>query len=287
MQIYLARNQVQAGPYTLTELNNMLATGQVDLNDLMWHAGMEQWKPVGEITHGQLYYNPNNTAGPNTSDTSKNPSRRVSVAELYGKKEPDSDISSNPQTSSPSPFTAHNRASNAHPLKPATVGFDLASISNRILAVVIDFLLLLACYLPFISGLDYNFDKITATAGDVDKMTQLAQSVPEHLSTMTSLMFLALFAIQLMLLLKRGQTIGKLVTGIRIVDIETKKLASITNVILLRSLVTSTLYILPMVGPIIMIADFVVMVINKQHRSLHDKLAKTIVVKVDPNQLEK
>ena len=166
MQIYLARNQVQAGPYTLTELNNMLATGQVELGDLMWHAGMEQWKPVGE-------------------------------------------------------------------------------------------------------------------------MTQLAQSVPEHLSSMSSLMFLALFAVQLVLLLRKGQTIGKLVTGIRIVDVQSRRLASATNIILWRSLVTSALYVLPMVGPIILIADFVIMVTNKQRRSLHDKFAKTMVVKAKPDQLKK
>ena len=121
----------------------------------------------------------------------------------------------------------------------------------------------------------------------LEKMTQLAQSVPEHLSSMSSLMFLALFAVQLVLLLRKGQTIGKLVTGIRIVDVQSRRLASATNIILWRSLVTSALYVLPMVGPIILIADFVIMVTNKQRRSLHDKFAKTMVVKAKPDQLKK
>lgn len=34
MHIFLARNGVQAGPYTLEQLNQMLATGQVLLTDL-------------------------------------------------------------------------------------------------------------------------------------------------------------------------------------------------------------------------------------------------------------
>ncbi|WP_312750200.1 RDD family protein [Psychrobacter sanguinis] len=279
MQIYLARNQVQAGPYTLTELNNMLATGQVELGDLMWHAGMEQWKPVGEMTQGQFHYNPNASVSPNT------PPRRVSVAELYGKKEPESDLKQVIDLSKSTPASAHNKTLKAQPFNNTTD--ELATISNRVLAVIIDSLLLMACYLPFLSGLNYDFDKITATAGDMDKMTQLTQSVPEHLSSMSSLMFLALFAVQLVLLLRKGQTIGKLVTGIRIVDVQSRRLASATNIILWRSLVTSALYVLPMVGPIILIADFVIMVTNKQRRSLHDKFAKTMVVKAKPDQLKK
>ena len=279
MQIYLARNQVQAGPYTLTELNNMLATGQVELGDLMWHAGMEQWKPVGEMTQGQFHYNPNTSVSPNT------PPRRVSVAELYGKKEPESDLKQVIDLSKSTPASVHNKTLKAQPFNNTTD--ELATISNRVLAVIIDSLLLMACYLPFLSGLNYDFDKITATAGDMDKMTQLAQSVPEHLSSMSSLMFLALFAVQLVLLLRKGQTIGKLVTGIRIVDVQSRRLASATNIILWRSLVTSALYVLPMVGPIILIADFVIMVTNKQRRSLHDKFAKTMVVKAKPDQLKK
>lgn len=37
MQIYLARNNQQAGPYTLEQLNQMLASQQVLLTDLAWH----------------------------------------------------------------------------------------------------------------------------------------------------------------------------------------------------------------------------------------------------------
>ena len=44
MKIYLARNQVQAGPYTLEELNTMLASGEVRLDDLIWHSPMTTWQ---------------------------------------------------------------------------------------------------------------------------------------------------------------------------------------------------------------------------------------------------
>lgn len=285
MQIYLARNQVQAGPYTLEELNKMLSNRQVELSDLMWHVGMDQWKQVGEMTQGQFYYNPNATTSANT------PPRRVTVADLYGNKQPES-------TQSPvnqhSPF-ANNPIHNKSPINknhklqsaPSSSTNELATIGNRVIAVSIDALLLMACYIPFLSGLNYDFAAISATAGDMEKMTQLVQSVPEHLSSLTSVLFLVLFFLQLMLLIKRGQTIGKTVMGIRIVDVKTQKPASITNVILLRSLVTSALYALPGIGTLFLIADFVVMVINKQRLSIHDKLAKTMVVKADPKQLDK
>ena len=61
MQIYLARNQVQAGPYTLEQLNRMLASHEVELSDLMWHEGMEQWRAVGEMTGNTHLYQPNGT----------------------------------------------------------------------------------------------------------------------------------------------------------------------------------------------------------------------------------
>ncbi len=58
MYIFLARNNVQAGPYNLEQLNQMLASGQVLLTDLMWHEGMENWQPVNEMTKGQFFYRP-------------------------------------------------------------------------------------------------------------------------------------------------------------------------------------------------------------------------------------
>ncbi|PNK61703.1 RDD family protein [Psychrobacter sp. FDAARGOS_221] len=276
MQIFLARNGVQAGPYTLTELNNMLATQQVALTDLMWHEGMEQWVPVGEMTHGQYNYNPNAKTDPDR--------KRTTVAELYGQQP-----SSSSPSSSTSPFSTATPSTQQRQnvLSKATATYPLASIASRVLAGLIDALLFIACYIPFLSGINYDFAKITATNGDMEKMTQLALSVPEHLSSITSIMFLALFTIQLLLLLRRGQTLGKLLNGIRIVDEQSKKLASATNVILLRSVVTSALYLIPMIGTMIMLADFVVMTLNKQRRSIHDKIAKTIVVKADSKQLEK
>ena len=58
MQIYLARNNQQAGPYSLEQLNQMLASQQVLLPDLAWHQGLTEWKTLGELTQGHMTYQP-------------------------------------------------------------------------------------------------------------------------------------------------------------------------------------------------------------------------------------
>lgn len=59
MQIYLARNNEQAGPYTLEQVNAMLSNKQIVLTDLAWHEGMTNWLPLGQLTGGKMIYNPN------------------------------------------------------------------------------------------------------------------------------------------------------------------------------------------------------------------------------------
>lgn len=77
MQIFLARNNVQAGPYDLDQLNIMLASGEVTLDDLVWHDGLDQWQRVGNLTGNQHTYRP--TVVPNTSITNDSIVNNVTV----------------------------------------------------------------------------------------------------------------------------------------------------------------------------------------------------------------
>ena len=103
MKIYLARNNVQAGPYTLDELNRMLILGEVALTDLMWHTGMSEWQTVGQMTGGVYTYQPSVQTPPSPTPSTAKPKqrgfgdnvdfvkdkpeqKRISVAELYGRK---------------------------------------------------------------------------------------------------------------------------------------------------------------------------------------------------------
>jgi hypothetical protein len=49
MNFLVARNGQQLGPFSETELQNMLATGQVALTDLVWLQGDAQWRPLNTI----------------------------------------------------------------------------------------------------------------------------------------------------------------------------------------------------------------------------------------------
>ncbi len=81
MQIYLARNNQQAGPYTLEQVNQMLASQQILLTDLAWHEGMTEWKALGELTQGKLVYQPIGYSVPtiNTNTSTNETIRQIRV----------------------------------------------------------------------------------------------------------------------------------------------------------------------------------------------------------------
>ena len=95
MQIYLARNNQQAGPYTLEQLNQMLASQQVLLTDLAWHQGMTEWKALGELTQGKLVYQPEGYVAP-TAFPEQTPVQNSSFSKIHIEKKaaPNSELAS-------------------------------------------------------------------------------------------------------------------------------------------------------------------------------------------------
>lgn len=79
----------------------MLASGEVLLDDLMWHEGLDQWQRVGNLTNNQTVYRPNNissheindsiinnvTVFPEDDASNGSDSKSVSLDRLYGKPE--------------------------------------------------------------------------------------------------------------------------------------------------------------------------------------------------------
>lgn len=282
MQIYLARNNVQAGPYTLEQLNTMLASGEVLLDDMAWHQGMESWQLLGELTGGNLVYQPNQTVGSGINITkseqqaSQDAQQRVSVDRLYGKQ------TQTTQTSS------HANQSVALVKNANTTGeIEIASIGKRLLALVIDQAIVIAAVLPILihSGLS-PFIREGDSIQDIQAQAQqLTESIPQHIMFLVAFLLVAVLITQTLMLIRRGQTIGKLVTGVRILDHQTNKIPSVTNILLIRTIITNIAYSVPAFGTIIVVVDAFMMLADKQHRSLHDKLAKTYVVKADAAQL--
>jgi len=250
MQIYLARNNQQAGPYTLEQLNQMLASQQVLLTDLAWHEGMTEWKALGELTQGKLVYTPTGYVPPVHA-----PIQNPTISQIK--------VENKTQTQ------------------------ELASINIRALAKIIDLLLWIpAAAIPsfFLNADQVNeLSSIQQKMQSADTSTQ-AMQLQQQLFTLIPVeawqtMFayiIIMLAIQAFFLAKSGQSIGKKLTRIKIRDAENGEKVNLTRIFLLRSIVFIILNMLFM--PFITIADYL-FALGKNRQTLHDKLAKTIVIK--------
>lgn len=325
MQIFLARNNVQAGPYNLEQLNIMLASGEVLLDDLMWHEGLDQWQRVGALTNNQTVYQPNSTS--NTSTTDDNTSiinkvtvfpeeqakkdqddKSVSLDRLYGKAERPKDTGKNikPDMTTNRHHTPRNNVSlnksaknKAATSKDKVVGnVVLAPIMSRALATALNALLYLLAILPLVMGLskmDVDYTKFQ-NIQDMDAAYQysmsLMESIPDSTLMMSQVMVFGLFALQLVFITLRGQSLGKLITGIRVVDQTTHRLPSFIKMVGTRTILLFIIYNLlfsftSFLGFAVIAVHYYMASKSSENIGWHDKLAKTLVVKADSSQLAK
>ena len=315
MQIFLARNNVQAGPYNLDQLNIMLASGEVLLDDLMWHEGLEQWQRVGNLTNNQTVYRPATISRPDANDSIINnvtvfpedkasdgeDRQSVSLDRLYGKPERPKVTDKDANMTTNRHHTPHNNVSlnkssinRAAPNKDKTVGHVvLAPIMSRVLATALDWLLLIMAFLPLmlamnkLGGMPTDLQNIDAM---VESSLSLAESIPHATQIMSNVMVFGLIALQLLFIVLRGQSLGKLITGIRVVDQTTHRLPSFARLVFIRTLLLAIIYI-PLSASFIVFIPLAIHYYmaskSPQNIGWHDKLAKTLVVKADSSQLEK
>ena len=118
----------------------------------------------------------------------------------------------------------------------------------------------------------------SATSSDqaVQLQSELFRLIPADAWQMMAIYLLIMLGIQAFLLAKSGQSIGKRLTKIKIVDAEDHSKVGLTRVFALRTLVFIILNLLFM--PFITIADYI-FALGEKRQTLHDKLAKTKVVK--------
>lgn len=86
----------------------------------------------------------------------------------------------------------------------------------------------------------------------------------------------AFVVMQLVLLHRHGQTLGKKLVGIRIVRNDGSR-AGLGRILLLRGFVPGLIGAVPLVGPFFSLAD-VLFIFGEEKRCVHDLLADTIVV---------
>lgn len=251
MQIYLARNNIQAGPYSLDELNRMLAGGQVHLSDLAWHEGLSQWQPLGQLTGGKSVYQP---GGP-TPLASATPAA----------------AGSSPRLSLDKPADQFNPPVGA---LPAVTEYHISSLYKRIAASVLDMCLFLLSMLPILRQMPFD----TMQSERMTDIMAAMENIPQQDMLVATLLMAGLLLVQCTLTVKRGQTLGKLVLGTRIVDQHSGQVPSVTQVLLVRTVAFNLLYNLPLIGPLVLVADAIAMMLSPQRQSLHDRAARTFVV---------
>ncbi|NNH27803.1 RDD family protein [Acinetobacter terrestris] len=255
MQIYLARNNQQAGPYTLEQLNQMLASQQVLLTDLAWHQGMTEWKALGELTQGKLVYQPEGYIAP-TAFPEQTPVQNSSFSKIQIEKK-------------------------------AVPNNEFASITTRILAKIIDLLLWLpAAAIPSfflkpeqvnqLSEIQQKMQSADTSTQAVQLQQQLFTLIPAEAWQAMCVYIIIMLGIQAFMLAKSGQSIGKKLTKIKIVDAESGEKVSLMRAFTLRSFIFIILNLLFM--PFVTIVDHV-FAIGEKRQTLHDKLAKTKVIK--------
>lgn len=252
MQIYLARNNQQAGPYTVEQLNQMLSSQQVLLTDLVWHQGMTEWKALGELTQGKLYYQP----------------------EGYQPTPPVQQSYSNPSIASVN-------------VQKNTAQQELASIGSRFLAKLVDLALWLpAMVIPSffmqeeqvaqLTELQQKMQNANSSDQAIKLQEQLFTLIPMEAWQAMLVYIVLMLAAQAFLIAKSGQSLGKKVAKIQIVDAENGQQVNLMRAFTLRSVIFIVLNLLFM--PFITIIDHA-FVLSQKRQTLHDKLAKTKVIK--------
>ncbi len=326
MQIFLARNNVQAGPYNLDQLNIMLTSGEVVLDDLVWHEGLDKWQRLGDLTSNQHAYRPTAIATPNQavvndsiinnvtvfpedSDTSSQDGKNVSIDRLYGKperpkpttnKSVKGDMTTNRHHTPSSNVTLNKPNSNKSASSTDKVlgNVVLAPIMSRVLATALNSLLYLLAIFPLVLALtkmdvDYSkFQDIQNMDAAYQYSMTLMESLPSSTLMMSQVMVFGLFALQLIFIMLRGQSLGKLITGIRVVDQTTHRLPSFIKLIGMRTLLLFIIYNLlfsftSFLGFVVIAVHYYMASRSPENIGWHDKLAKTLVVRADSSQLVK
>ena len=96
-----------------------------------------------------------------------------------------------------------------------------------------------------------------------------------------ALIGLAVYAvINLRLLAQHGQTVGKRLVGVRIVDAATRRIVPVWKSFGLRVVVIQAVAYIPLVGGIFFLVD-ILFIFGERRRCLHDHLAGTLVVDAD------
>jgi uncharacterized RDD family membrane protein YckC len=156
------------------------------------------------------------------------------------------------------------------PFAPAPVAADLATPMQRLAASLLDGLVSLPAVIPLVLAMAPLEDSDVAPTLTGSQWTWLAVAV---------VWLLAVMVINLVMLTKRGQTIGKKWMGIRIARVEDDGNPGFVKAVLLRGFVNGLIGSIPLIGPVYSLVD-ICFIFREDRRCIHDHIAGTRVVKV-------
>ena len=149
-------------------------------------------------------------------------------------------------------------------------GPELAGRGRRLGAYMIDVII---AGIVLVAVAYFNPGPLGITMLDIvrDPMTQ-------QMSTAGSIAFVIIFmAINSYLLLTKGQTLGKLALGIRIVDAASNGAATAVKLLGLRYVLVMLVAVIPIIGGLLGVVDFL-FIFREDRRCVHDLIAGTKVV---------
>jgi uncharacterized RDD family membrane protein YckC len=145
--------------------------------------------------------------------------------------------------------------------------FELAERGTRLLAYLVDTFLYVVPFIPvLVSGI------IEESA-----IMEMNDTVVGVVSILAIFWVLAVIVINIILLYRNGQTIGKRLFSIKIVRVDGSR-AGLLRIIFLRGFIIGLLTNIPYIGNIIFLVD-ALLIFQESRRCLHDLIADTIVIK--------
>lgn len=244
MKYHIARGEEQLGTFNDLDVNAGLRHGRFLATDLCWTEGMKEWQTLG-MHLKEIAVETGLTEAPAIS------ALREEVRQDQARQH------------------------------------ELASLGQRLAARLIDWTLLLApAFMILMALMDPAFEaEIMSLRHDSAAVMQALQrqivkaveAGNETVLAMYAVIFGLLLA-NIVLLTVRGQSIGKLLTGIQIVRAPDGAKAGFVKAVLLRWFLFTVISSIQFIGLPLMIGD-ILLIFRRDRRCLHDLVADTQVVK--------
>lgn len=153
-------------------------------------------------------------------------------------------------------------------------GSQLASRIARLAAVTLDGLL---GFIAFAPAYATNFDQIAQAANRNPWSVWVGLARTGGWFYFGALVAVIVLIVDLMLLARNGQTIGKKLLGIKVVRVDGSPV-TLFRVFFLRYVCNTFLSLIPLLGSLYGLVDCL-MIFGEKRRTIHDYIADTIVIK--------